>query len=107
MFHVRYLVRQKTARADRLSVRLRAAIPSLVFHLAALTGAFLLSHAGLLPTWTPCALAPAVVRVGVGVLVRRRGPVLVRRLGLVELAHTVAFVSLVLVTMNVPTPPGS
>jgi len=101
VFHVRYLVRCKAARAGTLAVRRHAALPSVWFHFTAVVAAFVLVALGLLPRLAPSALVYALARVCAAVGSRRKAPVVVRRVGFAELGHTFAFVVLLVAAYRV------
>jgi len=90
VFHVRYLVRHRTAGPGRLGVGLTSA----GFHLAAVGAAVALAAAGTLPAAGVLALLPAAGRALWAVGRRRATPIPIRRIGYTEVVHTVIFVGL-------------
>jgi 4-hydroxybenzoate polyprenyltransferase len=101
VFHIRYVVRCKAARAGTLAARLHAALPSVCFHFAALVAAFALGALGLLPRLAPYALVYALARVCAAVGSRRTAPVVIRRVGFAEVGHTLAFMALLVAAYRV------
>lgn len=95
VFHVRFVVRHRKERAGSWKDRLKAGIPSLVFHLMALGVVIAISrYTPFLPVLAPIALVPVIVKVGFSLARKGTATVQIRRIGLLELAHTAAFVVL-------------
>lgn len=100
VFHVRYLVRGRAEGAG-LAERLRAGAASILFHTGALAVTFALSLVALVPAWTWVVIVPNTVKA-VGAVVRPRSvrpPV--RRIGLVELAHSLLLLTLTLLVFRI------
>lgn len=97
VFHVRFLVRNWRARRGAFPERLRAGWASVAYHPAALLAVIGLSALGWAPAWAALALAPVTVKA-LGAL-RWGGdePPVIRTLGFIELAHSLAFALLAIV----------
>ena len=101
VFRVRYLVRQRRAHRGSLATRLRAGGPSIAYHLGALGGVIGLVSAGVLPALMPLALLPVTIKAIGAVAYPHKGPLNIRRIGYVELAHTLIFMALAIVSFRV------
>ena len=100
VFHVRFLVRNWRARRGPLGARLRAGWASALYHPTALLAVAGLSALGWAPPWAAVALLPVTLK---GLWALRRGgnaPPAIRRLGFIELAHSLLFASLVILTYH-------
>jgi len=102
VFHVRYLTRNKPGQLQNSLVRLRAAIPSLVAHAVALLATILLSSRGLLPLLAPAVLLPVVIKAIRAAAAPPCDPIPTRRIGFIELGHTVAFAVLAAAAFHTP-----
>lgn len=96
VFHVRYLVRRKRHITGPISERLAAGWPTLAWHALAMLGAWLLVSVTPLPMAVAAAMAPAMIRGLGAVAYRFRRPPSVKKIGLVELAATLAFLLLLI-----------
>lgn len=94
VFHVRYLVRRRADSMGPLPLRLKAGWPSVAYQLAVLFLSIVLSCAGILPLLAPVALLPAALRAWVAVGRRVEKPTPVRRIGVMEVLHTIVFLGL-------------
>lgn len=94
VFHVRYLVRRRADSMGPPRLRLEAGWRSVAYHLAALCLSMVLGFAGLLPLLSPVAILPAAVRAWIAVARRVEKPLPVRRIGVMEVLNTVAFLVL-------------
>jgi len=94
VFHVRYLVRGRIGKAG-LGFRLRVGAWSVLFHLGAAAATLALGLAGAVPVWTWVAMAPNAGKAIWAVAHYHPAPAPIRRIGLVELAHALVFVLLV------------
>jgi hypothetical protein len=95
---VRYLVKERRLRSGPLPQRIRAAWPSVLFHLAGLVVLLVLAQRGQL-TWTPAlAFVPVLLYVLWNVTARSTRGVSVRQVGFTELGLTAVVVALGLVS---------
>jgi len=94
VFHVRYLVRRRADSMGPLTLRLKAGWPSVAYHLAVLCLSVVSSCAGLLPLLATVALLPAALRAWFAVGRRVEKPMAVRRIGVMEVLHTIVFLVL-------------
>lgn len=102
VFHVRYLARCRDASIGVLDERLRAGGTSIAYHLAALAAAGALAFADVVPWVGVLALVPVTAKALWFVLRRRREPVPIRRIGYMEVAHGLVFVSLAVLAFRCP-----
>lgn len=100
VLHVRFLVRELAARRRSISARVRAGLPSLLYHLAAFVFINALAYSGrLVPLVAPLLIAPSVVKAWWAVATPAPdGPLQIRRIGRIELAYAGIFLVLVLFT---------
>jgi len=94
IFHVRYLVRGGRRQTESARERLRAAAPSLAYHVLGLLAAGALAIFRLLPPAAPLALVPVTLKALWATAMPGHGPTPIRTIGYVELAHTIIFVFL-------------
>ncbi|HEX9780630.1 MAG TPA: YwiC-like family protein [bacterium] len=97
VFHVRYIVRRRIERAGPLSARLRAGAVSVLYHAVAAGVIAGMGLAGLLPPLAGVAWVPVLGKALLTALRRDTGRLVMRRIGLTELAHTTLFVLLTIV----------
>lgn len=103
VFHVRYLVRKRIESTGPSLVRIRAGLPSVAYHLAALAVAVSLgTFIGILPSFSPMALLPVTLKALWAVGRRYKAPLPVHRIGYVELIHTLIFVFLAVSVFHMP-----
>jgi hypothetical protein len=103
VFHVRYLVRKHTETSGPLLVRLRAGLPSIVYHLIVFAASVGLGTImGILPSFTPIALLPVTFKALWAVGRRYEEALPIRRIGYVELIHTLIFVFLAILAFHMP-----
>jgi hypothetical protein len=91
-FHVRSLVRHHRQRIQGFSGRLKAGLPSLVYHVLAIS---LIIYASLmkplLPRLSALAFVPVLLKVAWSIFSPAQKSVSIRRIGIIELSHTLAF----------------
>ncbi len=103
VFHVRYLVRKQTETAGPLLVRFRAGLPSIVYHLIVFaTSVGLSTIMGILPSLAPIALLPVTFKALWAVGRRYEAALSIRRIGYVELIHTLIFMFLAVWAFHMP-----
>ncbi len=99
LLHVRFVVRHAAARRQRLAARLRAGLPSGLYHLAALGVLGLAATVQLTPPIALLLLAPSVAKAWWAILIpSTTAPPQIRRIGRIELVYAALFVLLALVT---------
>jgi hypothetical protein len=101
VFHVRFIVRRWRLRRGPFVERLRAGLPSVVYHLAALGAVVALGTLGWTPKWVAVALVPVTAKA---LWALRRGgdtPPAIRSLGFTELGHSILFAVLAVVAYRV------
>lgn len=94
VFYVKLKVRQQPRQSspEQLSARLRAGKASLLYHTTALAVATVLSALKITPPWLPMAFIPVVAKAWVGAWQwQDRKTLNLKRIGLVELAHSTIF----------------
>lgn len=102
VFHVRYLVRRRREACQDWYSRLRAGWPSLACHLVGLAVAWGLSSLRALPSLAPLALLPVTAKVLWTVGRRQAERIHIQRIGFTELAHTLLFVALAILSFHFP-----
>lgn len=99
LLHVRFVVRHAAARRQGVAARLRAGLPSWLYHLAALGVLGLAVTVQLVPLIALLLPAPSVAKTWWAVLVpATAAPLQIRRIGRIELIYAALFVVLALVT---------
>lgn len=95
VFRVRYLSRKCALMREGIFFeRLKAALPSLIFHTAAFSITFGLARNNVLPSLTPLALAPVNLMLLWSVSRRYKNPIAIRAIGYIEVFHTLVFLAL-------------
>lgn len=101
VFHVRFLVRRRLEAAGELGERLRAGFASLVFHLSVLLAAVVLSKFKVIPLFAPLALVPVTLKALWPIIRPRRNPLPVKRIGRLELIHTLIFLIITVLVFRI------
>ncbi|HJN15047.1 MAG TPA: YwiC-like family protein [Armatimonadota bacterium] len=89
--HVRYLVRFRPTRETPFGERLSAGSPSLLFHVVSIAIVGWLGQAGVAPSLAFVALVPIALKALLPVLRPPTGEFSIKRIGFVELGHSVLF----------------
>ncbi len=103
VFHVRYLVRNHTETGGPFLVRVRAGLSSIVYHLIVFgTSVGLSTVMGILPSLAPIALLPVTFKALWAVGRRYEAALPIRRIGYIELIHTLIFVFFAILAFHMP-----
>lgn len=94
VFHVRHVVRDHRACMGPLEARIQAGLPSVAAHLTGFAVLAVLAANSHLPRLAPLVLLPVLIKALWTVAARESQPVRIKRVGLMELAHTIVFVGL-------------
>ncbi|MCB0219343.1 MAG: YwiC-like family protein [Chrysiogenetes bacterium] len=94
VFHVRHVVRHHRACMGPLATRIQAGMPSVAAHLVGLAVLAILAATSHLPRLAPLVFVPVLLKALWTIAARESRPVRIKRIGLMELAHTIVFVGL-------------
>lgn len=98
VFHVRYLARNRKQIVEPFSERWQAGLPSVLYHIIILVVASLLSLFRLIPVFAAITLIPVTIKALWAVAHQYNKPIPIRRIGFIELAHTLLFLILIILT---------
>ena len=100
VFRVRYLTRKRLEAGGEFLERLKAGMPSLVFHMAAFLTTIGLIRINVLPALTLFVLMPVTLRVLWLIAKRYKKPITVRAVGYIEVFHTLLFIVLAVIAFR-------